>query len=294
MHRRYTSELLTLLASLFWGSSFIAVKLGLLHLDPLWFVQWRLFLASIILLAVAIKQEEVRIYFRHKTVYFLGAMNALAYLFQFIGMQFTTASAAAFYINFGIVFTALLSFIFLKEKFTGGKLVGLLLALIGVLLLSTNGQLDSFTMQSTKGAVLVLIGGFFWSVYTVSAKKLLRNKTIPVAPLTTSVFFFSSIFLLVPALIWGNWPDALTLKSGGILMYTVVICTILPFLLWTKGLKEISATVSAAVLLTEPIFAVIIAYPILEELFTIMEAVGAFFILIAIGLISFAEEKTAA
>lgn len=69
---KFTSELLTLLASLPWGSSFVAVKLGLTNFDPLWFVQWRMFVASVILLAVSIFNGPIRTYFRNKSVFYLG------------------------------------------------------------------------------------------------------------------------------------------------------------------------------------------------------------------------------
>lgn len=291
MQKKYTSELYTLMASLLWGSSFIAIKLGLAHLDPWWFVQWRLLLASLILLFSFLNKKQLFSYLANKNVWVLGILNACAYLFQFIGMQYITASAAAFYVNFGIVFTAILSFLMLKEYFGKVKLFGLFLALVGVFLLSTNGNLDSIIFHSMVGDSLVLISGFFWALYLVSTKKILINKKIHVFPLTTMVLFLSALFLVLPALLWGIWPEEIDLKSGGILSYTVIFCTVVPFLLWTKGLRGISATVSAAVLLTEPIFAVIIAYPILGEVFEILEAIGAFLILTAIGLISFTEEK---
>ncbi|MFQ6113659.1 MAG: DMT family transporter [bacterium] len=291
LHNKYTCELWTLLASFLWGSSFVAIKLGLEHLDPLWFVQWRMFFASLLLLLMIVQKWNLKGYFTNKSIWLLGVTNASAYLFQFIGMQYTTASAAAFYVNLSIVFTALVSFLVLDEYFGKAKLLGLVLAIVGILLLSTNGKFSSLTHHSTWGGLLVVMSGFFWALYTVLTKKLLTYKMIHFAPLTATILFFSSLSLVLPALIWGTWPETINVKNGGILTYLVVFCTVLPFLFWTKGLKGISPTVSAAVLLTEPIFAVFIAYPILGELFETIEALGAIMILTALGLISFDKSR---
>ncbi|MFQ5864315.1 MAG: DMT family transporter [bacterium] len=291
LNNKYSCELSTLLASLLWGSSFTAIKIGLDQIDPLWFVQWRMFFASLLLLPIFVRKWNPKKYFANKKIWLLGVTNAAAYLCQFIGMQFTTASAAAFYVNLSIVFTALLSFFILNEHFNKAKLFGLVLAIVGMLLLSTNGKFHLLTHYSTLGGLLVVISGFFWALYTVLTKKLLTNKIIHFAPLTATILFFSSMLLMLPALIWGNWPEAVSVRNGGILTYLVVFCTVLPFLFWAKGLKGISATVSAALLLTEPIFTIFIAYPILGELFETIEALGATIILIALGLISFDKSQ---
>jgi drug/metabolite transporter (DMT)-like permease len=99
----------------------------------------------------------------------------------------------------------------------------------------------------------------------------------------------SSTLLLIPASIWGTWPTQWNWLSGGVLFYTVVFCTLLPFLLFAEGLRGISPTVSATILLTEPIFAALFAYPILGELFRSWEALGAILIFLALALISYSR-----
>lgn len=286
---KYLSELLTLASSLLWGSSFVAIKIGLDHLDPLWFVQLRMLSAFAVLYIFFHRKIHLKDYLRNKQVWALGFFHSLAYCLQFMGMPFISASAAAFYVNLSVVFTALFSFYLLREYFGAAKIAGLIVATAGIFLLSTNGEISLIKNQSIMMGFLVIVSGVFWALYTVINKQVLSDPLIEVLPLTAAVLLISSSWLLIPASIWGTWPAQWSLLSGGILLYTIVFCTLLPFLLFAEGLRGISPTVSATILLTEPIFAVLFAYPILGELFKTYEAVGAILILLSLALISFAR-----
>lgn len=285
---KYFYELLTLAASILWGSSFVAIKIGLHQLDPLWFVQLRMFAAFLLLYFLFRRSIPLREYLRNRYLWLLGFFHALAYCLQFLGMAHITASAAAFYVNLSVVFTAVLSFLLLKEYFGAAKIAGLLISIVGIFLLSTNGDVQ-FLNQSIQKGFLVIVSGVFWALYTVVNKKILMNPKIAVLPLTAVVLMISSTLLLLPAAIWGKWPAEWSWLSAGILIYTVVFCTLLPFLLFAEGLRGITPTVSATILLTEPIFAVLFAYPILGELFKSFEAIGAALIFLALALISYSR-----
>ena len=78
---------------------------------------------------------------------------------------------------------------------------------------------------------------------------------------------------------------------GGLaaVLYTAVLCWVVPYYLWLKGLKLISPVTSVIVLLTEIIIAVTISTIALGEVFTIVSEVGAICIIIAILLVSQAD-----
>ncbi len=289
LKKKYLSEILTLAASLLWGSSFVVIKIGLAHLDPLWFVQLRMFTAFVILYVIFHRRINLKHYLSKKAIWALAFFHSLAYSFQFTGMPYISASAAAFYVNLAVVFTAVFSFFLLKEYFGTAKIIGLILATAGFFLLSTNGRLDLLKDQNILMGLLVIVSGMFWAMYTVINKKILMDPKIEVLPLTAVTLLISSILLLIPASLWGEWPTNWSLLSGGILFYTIVFCTLMPFLLFAEGLRGISPTVSATILLTEPIFAVLLAYPILGELFKTFETLGAILILLSLTLISLSK-----
>ena len=291
MLQTYEAEALTLLSSLLWGTSFAAVKMGLEQLNPLWFMEWRLLLASLLLVPFYWTKGLWPSYLRNFRIWRLGFFNGAGFLLQYLGMQYTTASKAAFFVNFGFIFVAILSYFFLQEAFGKWKFFGLGMAFLGVFLLSTGGDVASWRQGNPAGDGMVLAAGLLWAVYMVLTKKTLMEPNIRVAPLTAAVMFTSSMWFLLPVLIWGRLAFAGTVTGWAILVYCAVFCTVIPALLWAKALRSMMPTVSAVILLAEPVFASIIAFIVLGERFAPVEIIGALMILAAMFLVSFGEEK---
>ena len=70
------------------------------------------------------------------------------------------------------------------------------------------------------------------------------------------------------------------------IVYTAIVCWVLPYYLWLEGLKHLSASTSTVLLLSEIVVAVVASIFILQEPFTIFSSIGALFIIIAIALVS--------
>jgi len=278
----------TTLASLLWGTSFVAIKIGLVHLDPVWFIEWRLATASLILLAGYARTTPFRIYFTDKRLWLLGFLNGIGFLVQYIGMQNTTAGIAAFLINFSMIFTALFSWWWLKESFGVIKILGVITALAGAILLS--GGLNVMQESgSLFGNLLVILSGVFWAGYTVTSKFVLTKSGYHETTMTAMNLFMAALWILPFALLGGELqlPGRTALY---VLIYTTIFCTVLPFIFWLRGLRHLSATYSSSVLLSEPIFAAVLGFLILDERLTLAQMTGAGLILAAICLISFARK----
>lgn len=282
---RFRGQLLTLLASALWGTSFVGVKYGLADLDPYWFLAARLALAAVIMVLLFGRRYRLCRYLRLGPVWQMAALMTAAYVLQFVGMQYTSASASAFLINFGVVFVALLSYLFLGEEFGWKKTLGVAVSVLGVYLLTTGGAL-SRSWGDLRGDVLVLVSGLFWAGLTVVNKRFLSTAEREVIPATTSLIFLTAIMVLPAALLLGRMPAAVAAHQITLIVYLAVFCTVVPFLLWFAGLQHVSSTVSAAVLLAEPVFAALLAYGFLQERMQAVQWWGAGLILVAIALVS--------
>jgi drug/metabolite transporter (DMT)-like permease len=283
--RGYEGQVLTLAASGLWGTSFVGVKFGLRGLDPLWFLQWRMSLAAAILLLLFGRRDNPWRYLREPRIWILSALMMTGFAFQFVGMQYTTASASAFLINFGIVFVAILSYLYLGEPFGRRKIAGLFFAVAGAYLLAT-GAFWSWTWERLRGDVLVLISGLWWAAFTVTNKTALNRSDLKVIPLTTFVILLGAGMLLPFAALFGRLPSELHWQQVGVISYLALFCTVLPFLFWLAGLRHLTPTMSAAVLLAEPVFAALFAFALLNETLELSQWIGAALILMAIGLVS--------
>jgi drug/metabolite transporter (DMT)-like permease len=278
--------LLTGLAGFLWGTSFPAIKIGLGYMDAYTFAFLRFLVASLVMLSVLLLTKNFNFNFNKKRlILFLGVANGLAYLLQYVGMVFTTASKASLFVNLSAVWVALLSPIVLKEHLGSKKTLGVMLSLLGVFFVTTNLNWASLSQGVLMGDLLVVSCGALWAVFMVYNKPLATANN-NLFPYMAWILLFTLIPLLPPAVFSGGAIFSLPLEAWLTIFYTAIFCWVLPYYLWLKGLKHISATTSAVVLLIEVIVAMIIATLALGEVLTLVSGIGALFIIIAILLVS--------
>ena len=93
INEKKEAVLLTIIASSLWGTSFPAIKIGLMYMDAYTFVFLRFFIALLIMLIFVLFTKNFRLDFINiKLIIFLGITNGLAYFLQYIGMSYTSAS----------------------------------------------------------------------------------------------------------------------------------------------------------------------------------------------------------
>jgi len=278
--------LLTVLAGFLWGTSFPAIKVGLRYMDAYTFAFLRFLVASLIMLSVLLLTKNFNFKFNKKRlILFLGVTNGLAYLLQYIGMVFTTASKSSLFINLSAVWVALLSPMVLKERLGGRKVGGVMVSLLGVFLMTTNLDFSSLSQGAVLGDLLVIGAGVIWAFFMVYNKPLVKESSNIVQSMTW-LLLFTLLPLLPTASFSASNFFSLPLEAWLAIFYTAILCWVIPYYLWLKGLKHISAVTSGVVLLTEVIVAVAIATLALGEVLTVASGVGALFIMIAILLVS--------
>lgn len=278
--------LFTVLAGFLWGTSFPAIKIGLQYTDAYTFVFLRFLVASLTMLSVMLLTKNFSFNFNKKRlILFLGFINGTAYLLQYMGMVYALASASSLYVNLSVVWVALLSPIALKERLGGKKVAGVMVSLLGVVLMTTNLDFASLGTVDFMGNFLVISAGILWAVFIIYNKPLVGESNnmiqsmtwillFTMLPLLPTAAFSAEKFIYLP---WNAWLT---------IIYTAVICWVVPYYFWLKGLKHISPVTSAVVLLTEIIVAVAISTIALGEALTVVSGIGSIFIIIAILLVS--------
>ena len=278
--------LLTVLAGFLWGTSFPSIKIGLQYMTPFSFVFLRFLVASLSMLAVMVVTKNLSFSFNKKRlILLLGIINGTAYLLQYVGMVHALAFASSLFVNLSVVWVALLSPLALKERLSGKKMAGVLVSLVGVVLMTTNLDFASLGTVDIVGNLLVISAGILWAIFIIYNKPLVEETNnliqsmtwillftmIPLLPIAT--FSFENVFTLS----WNAWLA---------IIYTAILCWVIPYYFWLKGLKNISAVTSAVVLLTEIIVAVAVSVVLLGESLTMISGIGAVLIIIAILLVS--------
>jgi len=278
--------LLTISAGVLWGTSFPAIKIGLIFVDPYRFVFLRMLLASVLIFLTSSVTRKLDVSLvKEKLVWYLGLLNGFSYLIQYLGMSLTTASKSSLFVNSSAVWVAVLSWLLLKERFSKKKIMGIISGLIGVFFITTNLNPIELTQGTIIGDGLVLLSGILWSFFILYNKKIIDAynaiqfmpwiflaTTLPLTPF----IFLSNIFSLIN----------LSAEAWIAIVYTAVFCWLIPYYLWLKGLKHISPVASTVLLLTEVVVAISISFFFLGETLTMISELGASLILLAIILVS--------
>jgi drug/metabolite transporter (DMT)-like permease len=278
--------LLTFVAGFLWGTSFPAIKIGLKYMDAYAFVFLRFLAASLIMLAVCLLTKNFSLKFEKKRlILFLGVTNGIAYLLQYVGMVFVSASESSLFVNLSVVWVALLTPLLFRERLGLKKALGVMVSLLGVVFMTTNLDFSSLSQGAIVADLLVIAAGVLWAVFIVYNKPLVNDGNNMVQAMTW-LLIFTLLPLLPIAPFSAGVLVSLPLEAWLAILYTAILCWVVPYYLWLRGLKHISPVTSAVVLLTEIIVAVAISAIAFGEVLTVISGLGAVLIIIAILLVS--------
>jgi drug/metabolite transporter (DMT)-like permease len=282
----------TILAGVLWGTSFPIIKVGLTTIDPFAFVFWRFLVASVTLLVIMQLLGKLKLKITDKKLLvFLGIANGSGYLLQYVGMNYTTTAKAALFINLSAMWVALLSPKLLGESFSRKKIAGVLFGLVGIIFVSTSLDFSGLSGGQLIGDVMLLVSGVAWALFMIYNKKMITGPTSAVFQSMTWVLVLTMLSIAPFAVFAGVRILDLSGMAWAAIAYTAIVCWVLPYFLWLEGLKHLSAFTSSVLLLSEIVVAVVASVAVLKEPVTVFSSIGAFFIIIAIALVSVKDKK---
>ena len=258
---------LPLIAIIFWGASFIATKYLLDELTPETIISMRLILAIVLLLAIAVIQKrDFTINFKSHGYIFLLAMIAVFHLWiQVTGMKDTTASNTGWIIGTAPIFMAMLGLIFFNEKLNTIKVIGIIIATIGLLLLVGKGNPLNIDLIKNKGDFLVLSSSFTWGIYSMVNKKISLNYS----PVMTILYLFVMMaIIIIPFTVSESSINSIKNLSGVgwiAILFLGLLCSGVAYVIWAYALREMESAKVGAYLYFEPFVTVITAWILLKE-----------------------------
>lgn len=258
-------------------------------LDPRVFVFLRFAIAAPVMLGVAwALGRDVMPLLRSKAIWVVGLFNAIGFLCQFIGQQYTEASVAALLVNMSVILAAVGAVVFLGERLGSFKVVGILLAVAGMFLITTNGDFGVVASSQGLGDALYLIAAVSWAGYILYSKKKIDEQRWDPLAAAACIVAVTAIFVMPPVLTAGFEPS-LSVVSLWAVGFTVVFNTVIPFVLYQKGLKDLTASSSAVILMLEIVVAILISVTFRSETFTAFGWIGVLAVLASIFLVSGVE-----
>jgi drug/metabolite transporter (DMT)-like permease len=264
------------------------MKVGLEFVDPYSFAFLRLVTASVFSAALLFVKERPQLnVLRDRRIWTLGILNAAGFILQYVGISYTTANRAALITNSNVSFTALLSWSLYHEPMGYGNLLALPLSVAGLFLLVTGGDLSTLSGGQVLGDLLVLSAGLVWSFFLVLNKDMVSRRRADVSQMVTWVMLVTMIGTAPAAFLLGDVTRIAVPWEGWVAVaYTAVLCTVVPYWLFSRAQRVVGATLSALVLLIEVVVAIISSAVILGEQFAIGSGLGAVLVCVSIFLAS--------
>ncbi len=210
----------------------------------------------------------------------LGAAMCVTALLYTYALQHTTAANAALLNNTSPLYVALVSPWLLKEARPRWTWPGLILAGLGIFLITNPGQF-SLDSGSFSGIVAAIVSGATYTLPMLIGRTLRAHVNG-----MTQIWWGSGItaLLLAPLALRGDLGPALSQLH--LLIPLGVVGLGLPYLLMFQGLRRCTAQVVSMAALMEPVFGALIGLFLFGEMFTLAGGLGAALVLASIALIS--------
>lgn len=290
--------LLTIVSTLFWGANFPLAGAILHDIAPLWAAALRFTLGALIMI-IFISWRGVDLITplrRHALAYVLigaigiGGFNVLF----FFALQTTSAGNAALIMATNPLITTLLAAVTLGERPSGRLLLSLPLALSGVFVVVTGGDMSKLVhLQDVRGDLLMLGANVAWAGYNVLSRSAMPK--LPTLTNTTLVMSTGALLLLIVAISSGEPLAMPGLHAGIALALMVTAGTVLAYLFWNTGIAHLGAGRTALFLNLVPLFAMLVA-AIMGTLPTMVQLTGGALVIggVSLAMIPFGKSKKAA
>ncbi len=258
---------LIILGQLIAGGTFPIAKIAVSSIEPFTLALLRFGIASVAMLLIIVATGRVRKIERGDWLRFIMIgllavpLNQLLFLY---GLKFTTAGRSALYYGATPIFVFLMAILYLNEKVTPLKIIGIAASFAGVAVILRGGRMDEGMFF---GDFLVILAVIAWAAYTVFGKSLLRkygSLTVTAYALIIGTLAYLPIGI-IPAIRfdYSQVPDAAWLS----LLYIATMTSVVSYSIWYWALARMEASKLAIFQNLQPVFAAILSMLVVSETF---------------------------
>ncbi len=292
LSRAYSSApFLLFLATLGWGSNTIASRLAVGEISPMLLIFFRWGFVVVILLSLYWRQmidEWPIIRPRLKWLLIMGGCGlSLFNAFFYIAAHSTTA------VNLGIIQSTmpgmilLGSFMFFGDRINRLQFSGLLLTLLGVGVIVTQGSFEQL-MQLTfnHGDLLMIFACSFYAMYTVGLKSRPKiSGMVMLAYFSVAAFLMTIPLMIFESFIYGTVMPGV--KGLAVVFYIAIVPSFLSQIFFMRGVDLIGPGSAGLYANLVPIFSAIMAVLLLSEEFALFHLAAMLLVFGGIGLFEY-------
>ena len=287
--------ILIILAACFWGSMGIFVrKLTTYGFTSIQIVAIRVTLAALIFSLILFIKDRKGFKISPKDIPLFLGLGLGSILFfticYFAAITIMPLSTAAILLYTSPFWIMLMSVLFFREKLNAVKILALIMAFGGCVLVSgISGEGITFV-----GLLLGLGSGIGYGLYSILGTIALKRYS----PYTVTTYTFiiaavGSWFICRPKDMFTKFVAAPSLAWLIFFCFlTALITAVIPFLFYTLGLHMVEASKAGILATVEPMVATIIGIIFFSEKLTLLSGLGILLILLAVIILNLKKEKT--
>jgi drug/metabolite transporter (DMT)-like permease len=239
MSRTSLAYLAIIVTTVLWSSSLIFAKIIFAEVGPIVFVALRYTLACPFLLVITLqhkKKQTIDDVKNNWKILLVAGLSGpfISQILQYIGLELTTASDALLLLNLTPIFAVILAAPVLNEKITNEKVVGLVLATIGAMLIvmNTNPESASFDIWRLLGDLIVIVSTFFFAINGIAGK--LAIKSVDAISTTFYSTLFAVPFIWISATLLDDVTVLFTMSAQAwlVLIWVAIVNTVVAFILY--------------------------------------------------------------
>ncbi|MBA7559132.1 hypothetical protein ES708_00745 [subsurface metagenome] len=275
-----------ILATCFWGLSYVWFKMLNEYYRPLTIIFLRLTLSSIFLLVFAKMVNRLQKIDKkdRKFVLLLAFFSPFLYFIgESFGLTFVHSTTAAVIVSTIPVFIPFAAHYFLREKLSLLNYLGLSISFFGVLIIIINK--DYHLEASLAGILILLLAVFSGVAYSILLKKMTSNYNA-ISLITyqniAGIVYFLPLFLFFDFNRFIQVP--LTADVVIPVIELAIFASSFAFIFFAIGIRELGATKASIFSNLVPIFTAIFAFLLLNESLTLRKIIGIIIVITGVFL----------
>lgn len=284
------APIMAILAGLLWGSvGYFVRELGVMDLSNMTIVTCRMAGAMIMMLIFLLIYDKNLLKIKFKDIwYFIGtgmiSMVMLNYCYN-AAINLTSLSLASILLATAPFFVIFIARVVFQEKITPIKVISLLLAFVGCVLVS--GFLEESPIFNSIGILVGLVSGFFYGLYSILSR-LAINKGYN----SLTIIMYSFIFATICGSFFADFRTVgkLIIQSpffmSTFLLLHSLIASVGPYILFTLSLNYIEIGRASILASGEPIVATLVGWVLYMEIPTPFSIFGILLVLGVLSLLS--------
>jgi len=288
MKNLFKANLAMLAVIIIWGISYVSIKVTVVEIPPITMALIRFVIASL-MLGIIIRRVEPQTQLDKSDLpkMVLGGLFGITlyFVFENIGVKYTSATNASLIVSVVPIITITLDVLFFHGRISLIKLLGVGIAIGGsYLAVTANGKVDVNSAHFI-GNILMVIAMLSWAFFTL-VNKSLQMKYSGLFLTTYQTIFGTLCFIPLSLLEYQEWK-LFSLTTLGNILFQAIFCSCVAYLLYIYALKRLDVALTTIYLNLIPVVGVLSGYLILKESVLPIQLVGGLLTLLAIILINF-------